>query len=398
MKTLISSKLRAYSRPAALMVATALLFAACRAADSPTAPPSAAPRVTGTVSIAQTGQPVVGAAVSNGIVTAITGADGRFELKGLYTGAMPLTTTATGYESVQENITVAAGTLNHDLKLKRIENFDIDGFAIHIPATVSTTRGILVALGGPDTRGFASGVPFGAPFPPVEAALQSFGQELRAMAASRGLAVLGTSQAAMTNGAASDKAILLAIDKAALLSGRAELGRAPILMYGISGGGPEAAGFTARNPDRIAGLFLKAPLRVESLTSGPVLEIPTYVLLAELDAFIDNAALRAAFTANRGNGALWALATEARVPHHALSPGHAALTKQWMDEILGLRLGAAASDKLRPIQESSGWIGEPSSGQVMAWSAYTGNGRSANWFPTQTTAMGWRNFIGAGQP
>ena len=75
-------------------------------------------------------------------------------------------------------------------------------------------------------------------------------------------------------------------------------------MYGMSGGAPQASGFTARHPERVAGLVLKVPASVTVLTSGAPLRVPTFMVLAELDAFVDNAALKAAFESNRQSGSV----------------------------------------------------------------------------------------------
>jgi dienelactone hydrolase len=393
MERLAFSTLRAGTWHVILFLSAILLAPACDDGNDVTAPVPTIPTVAGTVMSSATGDPVAGAEVSIGAATATTGPDGRFELIDLTAGPATLRCIATGFEDFEADITVPTGRITRDVELSRIELFELGDFTLYVPATVSTTRGILLALGGPDTRGFASGTPFGAPVPEVEASLQALGQEFRTIAASHGLAVLGTSLAAMTNGPDSDQLLLDAVQEAAAMSGRPELASAPLLMYGMSGGGPQASGFTARNPERVAGLFLKVPVGVASLTSGEVLGVPTYVVQAEMDAFVDNAALASAFEANRATGALWALALEPGVPHHSLTPSHRELTTNWMSTILELRLGAASSP-LRAIVESSGWLGDPATGEVTPWAAFAGDPASASWFPTRETAERWKTFVG----
>jgi hypothetical protein len=390
---LCHSTLRAGTRRALPFFSAILLASACSDDGDVTAPVPAVPTVAGTVRASATGDPIVGAAVSIGAATATTGADGRFELTGLTPGTATLRCTATGFEDFEADIAVTSSRMNRDIGLTLIELFEVGDFSVHIPAGVSAVRGVLLALGGPNTRGFASGAPFGAPVPEVEAALQTLGEEFRALAADHGLAVLGTSLAAMANSSESDQLLLDAVQEAAALSGRPELASAPLLLYGMSGGGPEASGFTARNPGRVAGLFLKVPAGVASLTSGQVLGVPTYLVQAEMDAFVDNAALALAFEANRRTGALWSRALEPGVPHHSLTPAHREVTINWMSTILELRLGATAAGPLRPIIESSGWLGDPGSG-VAPWAEYLGDPTSASWFPSQATAEEWGAFVG----
>lgn len=393
MLRLCHSTLTAGTRRAFPFFSAILLASACSDDGDVTAPVPAVPTVAGTVRAAATGDPIAGAAVSIGAATATTGADGRFELTGLTAGPATLRCMATGFEDFEADIAVTSSRITRDIGLTRIELFEFGDFSVHIPAGVTAVRGILLALGGPNTRGFASGVPFGAPVPEVEAALQTLGKEFRALAADHGLAVLGTSLAAMANSSESDQLLLDAVQEAAALSGRPELASAPLLLYGMSGGGPEASGFTARNPGRVAGLFLKVPAGVASLTSGQVLAVPTYLVQAEMDAFVDNAALALAFEANRRMGALWARALEPGVPHHSLTPAHREVTINWMRTILELRLGSAAAGPLRPIIESSGWLGDPGSGAA-PWAEYLGDPASASWFPSQATAEDWEAFIG----
>ena len=276
-----------------------------------------------------------------------------------------------------------------------VEVFEFGDFALSVPANVPTVRGIFLALGGPDTRAFISDGPFGAPIPELEAALHVLGQELRSLAADNGLAMLGMSISGSTGISdlpRPDEVIIKAIAEAARISGRRELAGAPIFVYGISGGTPQAIGFTARNPERVGALLLKVPGTPERLSRGEALAVPTYMILAEHDAFADNRAVVAAFESNRRAGGLWAVAVQPGVPHHSLTPSHRALTVNWLRTIVERRLGASALDPLRDIPESTGWLGHPDFG-VSDWADYTGDRKAASWFPSQATAEEWWEFV-----
>jgi hypothetical protein len=274
-----------------------------------------------------------------------------------------------------------------------VEVFEFGDFALYVPAGVAAPRGLLLALGGPDTRGFVTGKPLGAPFPAVEASLQVLGQELRTLASTSGLAILGR-QGAMKNEAASDQLLFDAIQTGAVTSGQPELPTVPVLVYGISGGAPQASGFTARNPQRVAGLFLKVPAGVSSL-SGDALRVPTYIVQAELDAFVNNVEITAAFAGNRGAGALWGRAMERGVPHHSLSALQRQVTINWMSTILSRRLPVRPSDPLRGIDETSGWLGDLATGETKRWAAYKGDRAAASWLPSNQTAKEWEIFVSA---
>jgi hypothetical protein len=276
------------------------------------------------------------------------------------------------------------------------EIFEFGDFALYIPANVPNVRGILLVLGGPDTRAFLSDGLFGAPIPELEASLHVLGQELRTLAADHGLAMLGTTRqgpAELPNQAQTDELIFEAIGQATRSSGHHELAGAPIFVYGISGGTPQAIGFTARNPERVGALLLKVPGPPERLSTAEALAVPSYMILAEQDQFADNTVVSAAFESNRRAGGLWAMAVERGVPHHSLTPGHRALTVNWLRAVVALRLGDPAQEPLRGVPESSGWLGHPDIG-VSNWTDYPGDRRAASWFPSQGTAEEWWKFVG----
>lgn len=290
---------------------------------------------------------------------------------------------------------VARSTDRHCTGEGQVEVFEFGDYALYVPACVRTTRAVLLALGGPDTRAFVTGKVFGAPNPELEASLQVLGEEFRNLAATQRLAILGQTGrlAALPNSPASDELLLDAIRIGAALSGHPELPSAPMIIWAVSGGAPQASGFTARNPERVAGLFLKVPLRVTALTSEIQRRVPTYMALAELDAFVDNAANTASFEANRRAGALWALAMEPGVIHHLLSPVQRQVTINWMRTILKLRVPATPFAPLRKIGEKSGWLGDRATGEAWRWAEYPGDRRLASWLPSPETAEQWEELV-----
>jgi hypothetical protein len=323
--------------------------------------------------------------------TTTSNPDGSFAFQGLPTGPATIRATRDGYEAYESAITLPGRDVAFDIALIRTEIFEFGEFALYVPAHVSKVRGILVALGGPDTRAFSTSGVFGAPLPEVEKALSLLGVAYRSLAATHGLAILGTSRAFMPDAEASDQAIVQAIGAGAENSGRPDIESAPILMYGISGGAPEASGFVSRNSGRIAGLFLKVPLTVTEL-SGSALQVPTFLVLAEFDAFVDNASLAAQFELNRKGGGLWGMAKEPRMPHYSLSLAQRQLTVDWMRSVMELRV-QGASGALRGLTESDGWLGDNTTGIATPWEAYTGDKSIASWIPTQPIALQWQVLV-----
>jgi len=133
-------------------------------------------------------------------------------------------------------------------------------------------------------------------------------------------------------------------------------------------------------------------LNPRRLNSAETFAVPTYMILAEHDAFADNKAVVAAFESNRRAGGLSAVAVQPGVPHHSLTPGHRALTVNWLRAIVELRLGASAQDPLRDVPESAGWLGHPEFG-ISDWGGYPGDRRAASWFPSRAAAEEWWQFV-----
>jgi hypothetical protein len=199
----------------------------------------------------------------------------------------------------------------------------------------------------------------------------------------------------MPNGDASDQRIRDALAAAAEASGRPGLTSVPILMWAGSGGAPQAAGFTARHPDEVVGLFLKVPPPdLTHLADAGQRAVPTYVVLAGEEALFDNADVVAAFQENRREGGLWSLVVEPGVLHHSLSPTQHLATVAWMETVLRMRL-QDTSGPLRVLDEQAGWLGDGATGEVAAWPDYGGDRMAASWFPTAEVASQWQLLRGS---
>ena len=140
-------------RRASLILSTVLLASACHNdASDVTAP---VPAVVGRVMNTATGTPVIGVEVSVGTSRDTTDSNGSFAFFGLPPGAAKLTVATAGFEPFEADVTVTSvQTVIPDVSLKRIELFNAGDFAIYVPAKVGVVDAVLLALGGPDTRGF----------------------------------------------------------------------------------------------------------------------------------------------------------------------------------------------------------------------------------------------------
>jgi hypothetical protein len=328
-----------------------------------------------------------------------TGGDGRFGLTGVRVGAATIWCVARGFAPLQMEIIVTEGSTTSNLSLAaRGDVLELGDFALYVPATVDHVVGTVLALGGPDTRAFATGGVFGAPVPEVEASLQALGKSFREMAVTYNLAIVGTSRAAMPNSWDSDRLLAQVLDSFAVSSQRPDLtySSGNLILYGMSGGGPEASGFTARNTFNVMGLLLKVPVGVETLTDQYALSVPTYMVLAEQDAFVDNAAVTAVFEANRKAGGLWALAMERGASHHSLSPLQRQVTVDWIAAIVKhcLPWDWDHGYPCRLNGGAGGWLGARETGIAWPWATYPGDRAAASWLLDEDTAHDWEALVG----
>lgn len=97
----------------AVALVTSIFMAACGEGGTPGGPTAT---VSGVVTSA-TGAVVQGASVGIGSATATTGADGRFELQNLPVGSATIVTTAPGFASRSQSLSLVEGANTHDVVL-----------------------------------------------------------------------------------------------------------------------------------------------------------------------------------------------------------------------------------------------------------------------------------------
>lgn len=363
----------------------------------PPPPPPLTGNVVGTVRHIVQNAAIAGAVVSIGSIRATTGADGTFTLNNVPSGPATIRCISPGMADYTSNITVAAGTTTHDIRLSLQEVFDLlsGAFSLFVPAGVTTVRGIIVVR-GPDTRPLADPrrpLNLGAnPPPTLESELAALGTDYRLLAAREKLAVLGHVNVVVPGGF--EVAIFAALEEGAVAASRPSLATAPLLIHGISSGTPDAARLSAQNPSRVAGLVLRVPLDVSTQLGPESGTVPTYVIIAELDELLDNTVTRATYQNMRGTGGLWAFAGT-HTQHQSHSASQRELIVEWFTAVLALRESTTPGGPLRVIPEETGWLGDPATLVVSSWADYVGNRRAASWFPTQATAVRWRGFTGA---
>lgn len=367
-----------------------LLLAACEDTNEPDTTPVAT--LSGTVRSAGLSVPLADARIRTGTLEAISDANGHFELAGVPTGAATVRAERPGYTPVDAAITITAGANSHDFSLAVRDIYAVGRHAVYVPAGVGAIRGVVVLLGGPVTSAFVAGGPFGPPDRPAEfeQSWQELGANLRAFATSERLALLGSRTTGMDNSATSDASLLAALSTVAEESGHRELAAAPLLFVGISGGSPEAAGFVSRHPERTIALFARVPAGLTTITEAAVLAVPTFVMQAEGDTWVNNFAVQATFSESRSRGGLWALAVESNVAHIQASSMGNSVMLAWLSNVLALRLPTTVGGPLVVLTESSGWLGNQTTLETAPWEDYAGERSTASWLLSEAAGASWR--------
>ena len=202
----------------------------------------------------------------------------------------------------------------------------------------------------------------------------------------------------------SGNTFLAGLDTLARRSGHAEILTIPWALWGHSGGSIWVTGMLGLHPDRIAVVVAQAcgtdVSGVAAALRVPVLHHNGIQDLCYNDVYFAN---------GRKKGALWA---------HAINPniiwvynpsnqpptveGHAPrdlrmIAIPWMDIGLTMRLpDQAGSSQLKDMDTSNAWLGDTAAKTVASAATFTGNKLAACWFPNQTFAKLWAEYMAKG--
>jgi hypothetical protein len=274
-------------------------------------------------------------------------------------------------------------------------------YAIYLPPGVSKYRGVVFIAPGltQNTRLIVDRsldlpgdfIDFDDP------AFQAYRTRLLALAQKHGLAVLGA-KLDPVNHQALDKLdnFRAAMAKLALDSQHPELATAPFLFDGSSAGGCFVYAFTRRYPDRVIGFWTQKGGCHDIRDGGAAKQVPGFLLIGGADLQNRCLNLTQLFESNRPLGALWALAVQPGADHAPLLNHD--LLFHWMDTILASRLPAAGEPvALRPISESSGWLGDRETGSVAQFADYNKDATQASWLPSPQVAAAWSALVSPGR-
>ncbi len=283
----------------------------------------------------------------------------------------------------QENTTI-------DETIPPGRNFDKAEFRLWIPKGLAQVRAIAVLLTGSNGDGR----------PQVDEPVW------QAFAVKQGLALVGCrftdkpheqsfieEYANASQG--SGQALIDALGSLAKRSQHAEIATAPLLLWGMSAGGQFNYEFVAWTPERVLAFVVnKGGIYYSALLSQASRNVPGILFVGGKDLEFRTNTIAGLFAVNRRGGALWALAEEPAAAHVVGRSRDLAL--MFFEDVLPLRLPGSSTEKLRPVAENSGYIGD-----LKTKTAQKLNGRVPNyptsWLPTARVAHAWEAMV-TGKP
>jgi hypothetical protein len=374
----------------AIALVSSLVVAACGEGATETTTAT----VSGTVSTA-TGAAIAGASVKSGSATATTGADGRFELQNLPVGRATLSTSAPGFDTRSEEVGLAAGSNTYDVVLTSPTTFVHGEVRAHLPLGIAEYKAAIVFLPGLknpatgmplDSRDLVSGTPNGSCSIWCSSAMAEVRQRSLELVGGQ-VALIGTTT--LVEQPSSYDTLLGALSALGTQSGHPELGTIPILFVGHSMGGCTAYGFSRVHGARVAGFVTMKGACHNLGPAAAAAEVPGYFLIGGVDADYRRENITAVFEAGRAAGAPWAVSVD-KLGHDPMADLDQMFA--WIDTVLTARLPETAGAPLRAMTESTGWLGDRSTGAISPYACYGSTPSTASWLPSQETALNWQQM------
>jgi dienelactone hydrolase len=195
----------------------------------------------------------------------------------------------------------------------------------------------------------------------------------------------------------SGQAFLDALSAFARKAQHPELATAPLLLWGMSAGGQFNYEFVNWKPERVIGFVVnKGGIYYTALTSQAARSVPGLLFIGGKDLDSRVQTITGLFALNRRAGALWALAEEPGAAHIVGRSQEMAI--MFFEDILPMRLGERTSGNtepitLRPIAESSGFLGDPRTRTVWKVGEKEAPSNPTAWLPTRRVAKAWEALL-----
>ena len=188
----------------------------------------------------------------------------------------------------------------------------------------------------------------------------------------------------------SGDALLKALEAVSNKHNISKLNSLPFLSRGYSAGGSFSFFFSLFLPDRVIAF---ANIRGQIATSSVAnIGVPGLILMGENDLEQRNYNILNSFLSNRKEGALWSYVIEPVVNHFGSLGDSDTLIKEFFSIALKKRLSEDGSNQLRPILESSGWLGNNITKEAFTYGDYPNSINAASWLIDSEFANSWSNF------
>jgi dienelactone hydrolase len=188
------------------------------------------------------------------------------------------------------------------------------------------------------------------------------------------------------------RALLEALAKLAADTDHPELKDSPLAMWGHSAGGQFNYNFTSWLPERVIAFVAVKGAYYQATPDARSRSVPALFFIGEKDEVLRIKNITAVFQTNRRQGAVWCVAVE---PNQGHGIGRTLdLALPFFDAVIPLRMDPKKPTRLRSVNDTAVWLGNPSSNEVAAMANYSQPRSEAVWLPNEATALKWKEFVG----
>ncbi len=265
---------------------------------------------------------------------------------------------------------------------KKQDNFGVAEFRLWVPESNEQVRAVVILLGSYNFNGLGLAKTF----------------EWQAFGNLENVALLGVNFKTISDVSGyypeahlgSGQALLNALAKLAERSGNEYIKDLPLLLRGYSAGGVFSYSFSGFKNERVLA-FANIRGGGLSFTQDTNKGIPGLMIYGENDAPQRNSRIISTVEEKRSAGGNWSLLKEPGVDHYGELIKPDIFIRMLFKKVLATRL-KEGSNELYALDESDGWLGDPSTLEIYPFSEFTGDKTKASWLIDEEFAKSWKDF------
>jgi hypothetical protein len=261
------------------------------------------------------------------------------------------------------------------------ERFASAQFRIYIPDGVTRIRAIIIHQHGCGRQGLSSA---------TDVHWQALANKWASALLGTRLTDRGTCSDWYNPANGSLRALQTALNDLGGKSGHPELGAAPWVLWGHSGGSLWSSAVTNMLPERVIANFARSG--PDSFSAGALL-VPTALAAGVNDIANLAPRTRSTFATERPRGALVALSIDPKSAHDIREGRFFAIP--YLDAVLAQRL-PPSGNTLLPMNASRAWLGDNTTFNVTPAAMFPGSAQTASWLPDENAARKWAEFSKSG--